>query len=115
MLRIVKSVMCQQHMTSIELCGEPPKITTVITKQRTKFSGQFWKNWNNSTIHQEITSLGIFGWKNTRNKPSRNKPFIGQLEDDMGNLKLTLSSNNGKHVMLERSCHDNPIYFNPVR
>ena len=43
LLSVAKGVLCQQHMTSIELSKELQKIV-VVTEQKMKWSGLFWRN-----------------------------------------------------------------------
>ena len=67
MLRVVKGVTWQQHMTNDQLYGSLPKISQVIKESRSKFSGHCWRS-----KHEVISKLLL--WEPLHGKRSRGRP-----------------------------------------
>ena len=78
MLRVVKGVSWQQHMTNKMLYGALPKISTTIAEQRLCFSGHCWRS-RDEVIHKLLLWDPMHGQR-PQGRPRRT--YVDQLVED---------------------------------
>ena len=88
MLRVVKNVTWQHHVTNKALYGKLPSLTTTIQERRIRFSGHCWRS-KQEVIHDLILWEPKHG---RRSVGGQLFTFVDQLEEDTGIPKEFLPS-----------------------
>ena len=104
MLRVVKNVSWQQHLTNDILYGRIPRLTTTIAKKRIQFSGHCWRS-------KEEVAHKLILWRPRHGERSVGKPtrtFIDQLVDDTGVPEEDLQQAMGDRDVWRKFSHGFP-------
>ena len=104
MLRVVKNVTWEQHVTNKVLYGKLPSITTIIEERRLRFSGHCFRS-KQEVVHQLILWEPKHG---RRSVGGQLRTYVDQLESDTGipreNLANAMEDREGwrKRVMAKK-------------